>query len=45
MSKTPLTVRGAELLREELHRMKTVERPSVIAAIAEARSRRPVGKR
>lgn len=38
MSKTPLTVRGAELLRDELHRMKTVERPSVIAAIAEARS-------
>jgi len=38
MSKTPLTVRGAELLREELHRMKTVERPAVIAAIAEARS-------
>lgn len=38
MSKTPLTVRGAELLREELHRMKTVERPSVIAAISEARS-------
>jgi len=38
MNKTPLTVRGAKLLREELHRMKTVERPSVIAAIAEARS-------
>ncbi|MBA4741992.1 MAG: transcription elongation factor GreA [Azoarcus sp.] len=38
MNKTPLTVRGAELLRDELHRMKTVERPSVIAAIAEARS-------
>ncbi|MDX5363123.1 MAG: transcription elongation factor GreA [Pseudazoarcus pumilus] len=38
MSKTPLTVRGAELLREELHRMKTVDRPNVIAAIAEARS-------
>ena len=38
MNKTPLTVRGAELLRAELHRMKTVERPSVIAAIAEARS-------
>lgn len=38
MNKTPLTVRGAELLREELHRMKTVERPAVIAAIAEARS-------
>jgi transcription elongation factor GreA len=38
MNKTPLTVRGAELLREELHRLKTVERPAVIAAIAEARS-------
>lgn len=38
MNKTPLTVRGAKLLREELHRMKTIERPSVIAAIAEARS-------
>jgi len=38
MNKTPLTVRGAELLRAELHRMKTVERPAVIAAIAEARS-------
>ena len=38
MNKTPLTVRGATLLREELHRMKTVERPKVIAAIAEARS-------
>lgn len=38
MIKTPLTLKGAELLREELHRMKTVERPSVIAAIAEARS-------
>ena len=29
---------GAEKLREELHRLKTVDRPSVIAAIAEARS-------
>jgi len=38
MSKVPLTIRGAELLRQELHRMKTVDRPSVIAAIAEARS-------
>lgn len=38
MIKTPLTLKGAELLREELHRMKTVERPNVIAAIAEARS-------
>jgi transcription elongation factor GreA len=38
MSKVPITLRGAELLRTELHRLKTVERPSVIAAIAEARS-------
>ena len=38
MSKVPLTVAGAEKLRTELHRLKTVERPSVIAAIAEARS-------
>jgi len=36
--KFPLTLRGAELLKEELHRLKTVERPNVIAAIAEARS-------
>lgn len=38
MIKTPLTVHGAELLRTELHRLKTIERPNVIAAIAEARS-------
>jgi len=38
MSKVPLTVVGAELLRNELQRLKSVERPSVIAAIAEARS-------
>jgi len=38
VNKTPLTVRGAELLRAELQRLKSVERPSVIAAIAEARS-------
>jgi transcription elongation factor GreA len=38
MSKVPLTVHGAELLRAELQRLKSVERPSVIAAIAEARS-------
>jgi len=36
MNKTPLTVAGAEKLRAELHRLKTVERPSVIAAIASA---------
>jgi transcription elongation factor GreA len=38
MSKVPLTLRGAEMLKAELHQLKTVERPSVIAAIAEARS-------
>ncbi len=38
MSKFPITLHGAELLRAELHRLKTVERPSVIAAIAEARA-------
>ena len=39
MNKVPLTVNGAEEeLRQELHRLKTVERPSVIAAIQEARS-------
>lgn len=34
----PITLTGAELLRAELHRLKTVDRPNVIAAIAEARS-------
>lgn len=38
MSKVTLTLRGAEMLREELKRLKTVERPNVVAAIAEARS-------
>jgi transcription elongation factor GreA len=38
MSKIPLTVKGAEFLRAELQRLKTVDRPAVIAAIAEARS-------
>ena len=38
MSKVPLTLRGAELLREELKRLKSVDRPAVVAAIAEARS-------
>jgi transcription elongation factor GreA len=36
--KIPLTVRGAELLRAELQQLKSVARPGVIAAIAEARS-------
>ena len=38
MNKVPLTVNGAERLREELHRLKTIDRPAVIAAIAEARA-------
>lgn len=36
--KVPITARGAEQLREELARLKTVERPRIIAAIAEARA-------
>src|SRR5258706_14966765 len=38
MSTIPLTTTGAELLRQELHRLKTVERPHAITAIAEART-------
>ena len=38
MSTIPLTVRGAQRLKDELHRLKTVERPAVITAIAEARA-------
>ena len=38
MAKTPMTTRGAELLRVELHRLKTMDRPNVITAIAEARA-------
>jgi transcription elongation factor GreA len=38
MSSVPLTKRGAELLKEELIRLKTKERPAVIRAIAEARA-------
>lgn len=38
MATIPITKRGAEMLKEELHRLKTVERPGVIAAIAEARA-------
>ena len=38
MQKIPLTVRGAELLKEELQQLKSVARPQVIEAIAEARS-------
>jgi transcription elongation factor GreA len=38
MSTIPITQRGAEKLKEELHRLKTVDRPAVIQAIAEARA-------
>lgn len=38
MNRTPLTHQGAERLREELARLKKVDRPQVIAAIAEARA-------
>ena len=38
MSTVPITKRGAEKLKEELHRLKTVDRPAVIQAIAEARA-------
>ena len=38
MAKTPMTLRGAELLRTELHRLKTIERPANSQAIAEARA-------
>ena len=37
MRKMPITVRGADLLREELRRLKAEERPRIIQAIAEAR--------
>ena len=38
MATIPITKRGAEKLKTELHRLKTVDRPAVIAAIAEARA-------
>lgn len=38
MSKVPLTATGAVKLREELQRLKSVERPRIINAIAEARA-------
>ena len=39
MSSVPITVHGAQLLKDELQRLKHVERPAVINAIAEARAR------
>ncbi len=38
MIKVPLTVTGAEKLKTELHRLKTIDRPRIIQAIAEARA-------
>lgn len=38
MATYPITKRGAEMLKSELHKLKTVERPAVIQAIAEARA-------
>ena len=38
MSKIPMTIRGAELLRKELKSLKSVDRPNVITAISEARA-------
>ena len=38
MKRSPMTLRGAELLRTELKRLKSEDRPRVIRAIAEARS-------
>lgn len=38
MSKFPLTVRGMEKLRDEIKRLKSVERPAIVKAIAEARA-------
>lgn len=38
MRKIPLTATGAQMLRAELHQLKTVERPKTILAIQEARA-------
>ena len=38
MSKIPITIAGAEKLRSELQELKTVKRPAIVTAIAEARS-------
>lgn len=38
VSQFPVTVRGAELLKEELQRLRGVDRPNIIQAIAEARA-------
>jgi transcription elongation factor GreA len=38
MDKEPITINGLEVLKKELENLKTVERPKIVAAIAEARS-------
>ncbi|WP_372626858.1 transcription elongation factor GreA [Arsukibacterium sp.] len=38
MSQIPMTIQGAEALRVELHELKSVKRPAIIQAIAEARA-------
>lgn len=38
MATFPITKRGAEMLKAELHKLKTVDRPAVIQAIADARA-------
>ena len=38
MRRSPMTVRGAQRLKEEVQRLKTIERPRIIRAIAEARA-------
>lgn len=38
MNQIPITIRGAELLKEELQRLRSVDRPQIIQAIAEARA-------
>ena len=38
MKRSPMTVRGAQRLKEEVQRLKTIERPRIIKAIAEARA-------
>ncbi len=37
MNQFPMTVQGADALRDELHHLKTVKRPQIVEAIAEAR--------
>src|SRR3954469_9328981 len=38
MNKFPVTTKGAELLRDELHRLKTLDRPNVTTPLAHARA-------